>query len=98
MLYAHPAVKEAVIIGIKDPRRGETVKAFVVPHAGKREELEERSFIEWCQARMAAYKVPRSVEFVDSLPKLGTGKIAWRELQERENRKLDSPAAPPTPG
>jgi fatty-acyl-CoA synthase len=98
MLYAHPAVKEAVIIGINDPRRGETVKAFVVPHAGKREELEERSFIEWCQARMAAYKVPRSVEFVDSLPKLGTGKIAWRELQERENRKLDSPAAPPTTG
>jgi fatty-acyl-CoA synthase len=94
MLYAHPAVREAVIIGTKDPRRGETVKAVVVPKDGMRDSIDERSFIGWCQSRMAAYKVPRSVEFVDSLPKAGSGKILWRELQEKEDRKLARHATP----
>jgi fatty-acyl-CoA synthase len=88
MLYAHPAVEEAVIIGTKDPRRGETVKAVVVPKRGMRDEIDESSFILWCQSQMAAYKVPRSVEFVDSLPKTGSGKIMWRALQEREDQRL----------
>jgi fatty-acyl-CoA synthase len=87
MLYAHPAVKEAVIIGKKDPRRGETVKAVVVPKADMRDSIDENSFIHWCQARMAAYKVPRSVEFVEALPKTVSGKILWRELQEQEDRR-----------
>lgn len=95
MLYAHPAVKEAVIIGKKDARRGETVKAVVVPKPEMRDTIDERSFIAWCQSHMAAYKVPRSVEFVDSLPKGGSGKILWRELQEKEDRTLAQPAAPP---
>lgn len=94
MLYAHPAVREAVIIGTKDPRRGETVKAVVVPKDGMRDSIDERSFIGWCQSRMAAYKVPRSVEFVDSLPKAGSGKILWRELQEKEDRKVARHATP----
>jgi fatty-acyl-CoA synthase len=93
MLYAHPAVQEAVIIGKKDPRRGETVKAVVVPKADMRGSIDEDSFIHWCQARMAAYKVPRSVEFVDVLPKTGSGKILWRELQEQEDRR----SMPPRP-
>jgi len=88
MLYAHPAVQEAVIIGTRDPRRGESVKAVVVPKNGMRDKVDERSFIEWCQANMAAYKVPRAVEFVDSLPKTGSGKILWRALQEQEDRKF----------
>jgi fatty-acyl-CoA synthase len=88
LLYAHPAVEEAVIIGTKDPRRGETVKAVVVPKSGMRDDIDESSFILWCQSKMAAYKVPRSVEFVDSLPKTGSGKILWRALQEREDRRL----------
>jgi fatty-acyl-CoA synthase len=94
MLYAHPAVQEAVIIGTKDPRRGETVKAMVVPKKEMRGSIDESSFIGWCQSRMAAYKVPRSVEFVDSLPKTGSGKILWRELQEQEDRKLAQREAP----
>jgi fatty-acyl-CoA synthase len=88
MLYAHPAVQEAAIIGTKDPRRGESVKAVVVAKAGMRDKIDERSFIQWCQANMAAYKVPRSVEFVESLPKTGSGKIMWRALQEIEDKKL----------
>jgi fatty-acyl-CoA synthase len=86
MLYAHPAVQEAVIIGTKDPRRGESVKAVVVPKANAK--IDEGSFIEWCQANMAAYKVPRAVEFVETLPKTGSGKIMWRALQELEDKKL----------
>lgn len=88
MLYAHPAVQEAVIIGTKDPRRGESVKAVIVPKANMRDQVTEASFIEWCQANMAAYKVPRSVEFVETLPKTGSGKIMWRALQELEDEKL----------
>ena len=87
MLYAHPAVQEAVIIGTRDARRGESVKAVVVPKAGMEDKVDEKSFIEWCQANMAAYKVPRSVEFVDSLPKTGSGKIMWRALQEKEDKR-----------
>jgi fatty-acyl-CoA synthase len=86
MLYAHPGVQEAVIIGTKDPRRGESVKAVIVPKANAK--IDESSFIEWCQANMAAYKVPRSVEFVETLPKTGSGKIMWRALQEQEDKKL----------
>jgi fatty-acyl-CoA synthase len=91
MLYAHPAVHEAAIIGTKDPRRGESVKAVVVPKSGMRESVSEESFIHWCHANMAAYKVPRSVEFVDSLPKTGSGKIMWRTLQEAEDKKFTQP-------
>jgi len=88
MLYAHPAVQEAVIIGTKDPRRGESVKAVIVPKANMRDKVDESSLIEWCHANMAAYKVPRSVEFVETLPKTGSGKIMWRALQELEDKKL----------
>jgi fatty-acyl-CoA synthase len=87
MLYAHPAVQEAAIIRTRDARRGESVKAVVVPKKGMRDAIDEGSLIGWCQTQMAAYKVPRSVEFVDTLPKTATGKIFWRELQEKEDRK-----------
>jgi fatty-acyl-CoA synthase len=87
MLYAHPAVQEAAIIRTLDARRGESVKAVIVAKQGMQGAVDERSLIEWCQANMAAYKVPRSVEFVDSLPKTGSGKIFWRGLQEQEDRK-----------
>jgi fatty-acyl-CoA synthase len=87
MLYAHPAVQEAAIIRTRDARRGESVKAVVVPKNGMRDKIDEGSLIGWCQTQMAAYKVPRSVEFVDTLPKTATGKIFWRELQEKEDRK-----------
>ncbi|WP_454688387.1 long-chain-fatty-acid--CoA ligase [Achromobacter aloeverae] len=84
MLYGHPAVLEACVIGVPDARRGETVKAFVVLRAGA--ELSAEDFMAWSRERMAAYKVPREVEFVEQLPKSATGKIQWRTLQEQVQR------------
>ena len=83
-MYQHPAVLEACVIGIQDAHRGETVKALVVVRPEWRGRLTEQALIDWCRENMAAYKVPRVVAFVESLPKSGSGKIQWRELQERE--------------
>ena len=84
LMYAHPAVLEACVIGTRDAHRGETVKALVVLRPEWRGRVEERTLIDWCRGAMAAYKVPRIIAFVDALPKSGSGKIQWRELQERE--------------
>jgi fatty-acyl-CoA synthase len=93
LMYQHPAVQEACIIGCKDAHRGETVKAVIVPRAEWRDRIEAQAIIGWCREHMAAYKVPRVIEFVDALPKSGSGKIMWRELQERENAKATFPPA-----
>jgi fatty-acyl-CoA synthase len=85
LMYQHPAVLEACVIGTSDAHRGETVKALVVLRSESRGQIEAQSLIDWCRNNMAAYKVPRIVVFVDALPKSGSGKIQWRELQEREN-------------
>ena len=85
LMYQHPAVLEACIVGTPDAHRGETVKAIIVPRPEWRGRIEAQAIIEWCRESMAAYKCPRIVEFVDSLPKSGAGKIMWRELQDREN-------------
>jgi fatty-acyl-CoA synthase len=87
LMYQHPAVQEACIIGTKDAHRGETVKAVIVLRTEWRGKIEAQAIVGWCRENMAAYKVPRVIEFVDALPKSGTGKIMWRELQERENAK-----------
>ena len=87
LMYQHPAVQEACIIGAKDAHRGETVKAVIVLKAEWRGKIEAQPIIDWCRENMAAYKVPRVIEFVDALPKSGAGKIMWRELQERENAR-----------
>jgi fatty-acyl-CoA synthase len=84
LLYGHPGVQEACVIGKRDPRNGETVKALVVPREAARATLAAEELIAWSLQRMAAYKVPREVEFVASLPKSATGKIDWRLLQEQE--------------
>ncbi|HET7672549.1 MAG TPA: long-chain fatty acid--CoA ligase [Burkholderiales bacterium] len=84
MLYAHPGIKEACVIGAPDGYRGETVKAVIVP---REPDLKAEDIIEWARSRMAAFKVPRVVQFVEQLPKTATGKILWRELQERERAK-----------
>jgi fatty-acyl-CoA synthase len=87
MLYAHPAIQEACVIGSRDAYRGETVKALVVLK-GAAKQTSSREIIDWAREKMAAFKVPRVVEFVDELPKTATGKILWRKLQEEENRKV----------
>ncbi|HYL89742.1 MAG TPA: long-chain fatty acid--CoA ligase [Burkholderiales bacterium] len=84
MLYAHPGIQEACVIGAPDGYRGETVKAVIVP---RNPALKADEVIEWARGRMAAFKVPRIVQFVDQLPKTATGKILWRELQEKERVK-----------
>ena len=93
MLYAHPAIQEACVIGARDRYRGETVKALVVLKAASRGTLKPEDITEWARERMSAYKVPRVVEFVDDLPKTGTGKVFWRRLQEDENAKLKTATA-----
>jgi fatty-acyl-CoA synthase len=86
-LYAHPAVEEACVIAARDRYRGETVKALVVVKKELREKIKPHDITEWAREKMAAFKVPRLVEFVEALPKTATGKILWRQLQEEENRK-----------
>jgi fatty-acyl-CoA synthase len=83
-MYRHPAIHEACVIAANDDRRGETVKALVVLKPQVRGQVSEDDIIRWTHEHMAAYKSPRIVELVDTLPKSGTGKILWRELQERE--------------
>jgi len=87
LMYAHPAIAEACVIGARDPRRGETVKALVVLKEAARGEVTAADIIEWSKQRMAVYKYPRVVDFVDALPRSGTGKIDWRKLQEIENAR-----------
>jgi len=87
MLYAHPDIQEACVIGTRDAHRGETVKAVVVLKPAARGRLSPEDISAWARERMAAFKYPRVVEFVDALPKTGTGKVFWRKLQEEENRK-----------
>jgi fatty-acyl-CoA synthase len=84
LMYQHPAILEACVIGTKDAHRGENVKALIVPRADWRDRIDAQTIIDWCRENMAAYKCPRIVEFVDALPKSGAGKIMWRELQDRE--------------
>jgi fatty-acyl-CoA synthase len=83
-LYSHPAIQECCIIASPDERRGETVKAVVVLKPGARSSAEE--ILQWARGEMAAYKAPRKIEFSSALPRTASGKIQWRELQEREFR------------
>ncbi len=82
VLVAHPAVLEAATVGIPDPKRGETVKSFVVLRPGQRATADELA--EYCRRELAAYKVPRSFAFLDELPKSSALKILRRELQNHE--------------
>jgi fatty-acyl-CoA synthase len=84
LLYAHPAVQEAVVIGKRDERVGERVKALIVLRAHARDAVTAEELIDWARERMAAYKVPREIELVHTLPRSGTGKVDWRALQEKE--------------
>ena len=84
LLFKCPLVQEACIIASRDAYRGETVKAVIVLRAEARATARPEHIIEWAREHMAAYKVPRIVEFVEALPKSGSGKVMWRLLQEQE--------------
>ena len=86
VLFQHPKVQEAVVAGVPDAYRGETVKAYVVLKAGETATSEEiRSF---CKERLAPYKVPTQIEFRSELPKTNVGKFLRRVLVEEERQKL----------
>jgi acyl-CoA synthetase (AMP-forming)/AMP-acid ligase II len=86
-LYQHPAVLEACVVATPDPRVGEEVKAYIVLRPEYKGKITPEEIKEWCRQHMSAYEYPRIIEFVDSLPKSGSGKILWRVLQEREKVK-----------
>jgi long-chain acyl-CoA synthetase len=86
VLYQHPKVKEAVVAGIPDPYRGETVKAYIILKEG--ETATEQEIIDFCKGKMAKYKVPTAVEFRKELPKTIVGKVLRRLLVEEEKKKL----------
>lgn len=79
VLYGHPAVAEAAVIGIPDTALGEEIKAVISLKPGQ--SAAEQEIIDYCKERLAAYKYPRSVEVLDTLPKTATGKILKRELK-----------------
>lgn len=89
VLFTHPAVKEAAVIGVTDAYRGEAVKAFIVLKPDVETPAEELAaeMTEYCRARLARYKVPSFVEFIAALPKSGVGKVLRRELQEAEEKR-----------
>jgi long-chain acyl-CoA synthetase len=86
VIYQHPAVKEAAVVGVLDDYRGETVKAFIALKPGREDSVTPEEIISFCKARMAAYKYPRQVEIVPEIPKTLTGKFLRRKLREKTNR------------
>ena len=94
LLFRNPAVQEACIIAARDAYRGETVKALVVLRAEAKGKTTEQDIIDWAREQMATYKVPKFVEFVDVLPKSGSGKVMWRLLQDEEAQRV---AVAPSP-
>lgn len=80
LLYRHPAVKEAAVIGISDPYRGESPKAFIILKPDYIGKVREEEIMEWCKENMATYKRPRVIQFMEDFPRSGTGKLLKRLL------------------
>ena len=83
-------MQEACVISARDSYRGETVKAVVVLRAEARATARPEDIIAWAREHMAAYKVPKIVEFADALPKSGSGKVMWRLLQDEESKRTEA--------
>ncbi|WP_209123134.1 class I adenylate-forming enzyme family protein [Alkalihalobacillus sp. BA299] len=87
LVMEHPAVAQVAVIGIPDEKKGEAVKAFVVLKLDAVGKVTENKLMNWCQQHMAAYKYPRYIEFKESLPATGAGKVLRRLLKEEELTK-----------
>ncbi len=85
VLKTHPKIKEVGVIGIKDIKVGENVKALIVLESDARGKISEEDIIEYCRNKLTHYKIPRIVEFVGEIPKTDIGKVSRRELREEEN-------------
>jgi fatty-acyl-CoA synthase len=81
LLYHHPKIQDGAVIGIPDPMWGESVKAFVVLKNG--EMMQEEEVIEYCKSHLASYKKPKTVEFMESLPRNPSGKVLKTLLREQ---------------
>lgn len=86
VLYTHPAVREAVCAGITNPYWGEMVKAYIVLKEGSN--VTEEGILKYCQDKLAAYKIPKMIEFRESLPKTAVGKVLRRYLVDEEREKM----------
>lgn len=86
-LHDHPAVSEACVVGVGDPKRGETTRALIILKPGFRDRITGEEIIAWSRDHMSAYKYPREVAFVETLPRLASGKIDWRTVQAEENTR-----------
>jgi acyl-CoA synthetase (AMP-forming)/AMP-acid ligase II len=91
-LLAHPAVAEAAVVGLSDPSYGEVPAAFVVLAAGN--PVDPGALVAWCRDRLASFKVPRAVHFLDALPRNPNGKVRKPVLREH---LAERPAAEPRP-
>jgi long-chain acyl-CoA synthetase len=96
VLFAHPKILEACTIGVPDEYRGETVKSYIVLKAGETAGAEE--IIAHCREALAAYKVPKIVEFIDELPKSAVGKVLRRELKALDAKNRESSGTASSPG
>lgn len=90
VVFSHPKVLEACTIGVPDSKRGETVKVFVVLRDG--EEMTKDEVVEFCREKLAPYKVPKLVEFIDAVPRTSVGKADRKVLQAWEKSKMEAAA------
>jgi len=86
VLQDHPTVIGACVVGVRDPKVGERIKAMVVLKEDARG-VDASELLKWCRERLAPYKIPQYIEFRDMLPKSKVGKLLRREIREEERRK-----------
>jgi len=84
VLKTHPKIKEVGVVGVKDVKVGENVKAFVVLESDARGKLSEEDIMEYCKDKLTPYKIPKVIEFVGEIPRTDIGKVSRRELRESE--------------